>query len=36
MMMDSPEFGEVDAEFFERIGRETHTVVIWPSHLKIY
>merc|ERR1719397_1622658 len=35
MMMNSPEFGEVAAEFFERIGEETGTVVIWPSRLKI-
>jgi len=35
MMMNSPEFGEVAAEFFERIGAETNTCVIWPSRLKI-
>ena len=33
MMMNSPEFGEVAAEFFERIGAETDTCVIWPSRL---
>merc|ERR1719192_3328477 len=35
MMMNSPEFGEVAAEFFERIGAETNTCVIWPSRLKV-
>merc|ERR1719397_787880 len=35
MMTNSPEFGEAAAEFFERIGAETNTVVIWPSRLKI-
>ena len=35
MMTNSPEFGEVAAEFFERIGAETDTCVIWPSRLKI-
>ena len=31
MMTNSPEFGEAAAEFFERIGIETDTCVIWPS-----
>jgi len=35
MMTNSPEFGEAAAEFFERIGAETDTCVIWPSRLKI-
>ena len=35
MMTNSPEFGEAAAEFFERIGIETETTVIWPSRLKI-
>ena len=35
MMMNSPEFGEVAAKFFERIGAETNTCVIWPSRLKV-
>ena len=35
MMMNSPEFGEVAAEFFDRIGAETNTCVIWPSRLKV-
>jgi len=35
MMLNSPEYGEAAAEFFERISRETNTVVIWPSRLKI-
>lgn len=35
MMTNSPEFGEAAAEFFERIGIETDTCVIWPSRLKI-
>jgi hypothetical protein len=35
MMLNSPEYGEAAAEFFDRIGRETDTVVIWPSRLKI-
>ena len=35
MMMNSPEFGEVAAEFFERIGAETNTCVIWPFRLKV-
>jgi len=35
MMTNSPEFGEAAAEFFERIGVETDTCVIWPSRLKI-
>jgi len=35
MMTNSPEFGEAAAEFFERIGIETDTTVIWPSRLKI-
>merc|ERR1719427_1519561 len=35
MMTNSPEFGEAAAEFFERIGEETGTTVIWPSRLKI-
>ena len=35
MMMNSPEFGEVAAEFFDRIAAETDTTVIWPSRLKI-
>ena len=35
MMTNSPEFGEAAAEFFERIGTETGTVVIWPSRLKV-
>merc|ERR1719427_1853236 len=34
-MTNSPEFGEAAAEFFERIGAETDTCVIWPSRLKI-
>ena len=34
-MVNSPEYGEVAAEFFDRIGQETGTVVIWPSRLKI-
>ena len=35
MMTNSPEFGEAAAEFFERIGEETGTTVIWPSRLKV-
>merc|ERR1719312_2309991 len=35
MMTNSPEFGEAAAEFFERIGAETNTCVIWPSRLKL-
>jgi len=35
MMLNSPEFGEAAAEFFERIGAQTGTCVIWPSRLKI-
>merc|ERR1719300_1643934 len=35
MMTNSPEFGEAAAEFFDRIGVETDTCVIWPSRLKI-
>merc|ERR1719228_215928 len=35
MMTTSPEFGEAAAEFFERIGAETNTCVIWPSRLKV-
>ena len=31
MMTNSPEFGEAAKEFFERIGYETDTCVIWPS-----
>ena len=34
-MMNSPEFGEMAAEFFDRIAAETDTCVIWPSRLKI-
>lgn len=29
------EFGEAAAEFFDRIGTETGTCVIWPTRLKI-
>ena len=35
MMMNSPEFGDMAAEFFERIGAETNTCVIWPFRLKV-
>jgi len=35
MMTNSPEFGEAAKEFFERIGYETDTCVIWPSRLKV-
>lgn len=35
MMTNSPEFGEAAQEFFDRIGAETDTCVIWPSRLKI-
>ena len=31
MMTNSPEFGEAAQEFFDRIGTETDTCVIWPS-----
>ena len=31
MMTNSPEFGEAAQEFFDRIGVETDTCVIWPS-----
>ena len=31
MMTNSPEFGEAAQEFFDRIGAETDTCVIWPS-----
>ena len=35
MMTSSPEFEEAAAEFFERIGAETDTCIIWLSRLKI-
>jgi len=35
MMLGSADIGESAAVFFERIGNETATCVIWPSRLKI-
>merc|ERR550519_579982 len=35
MMMGSADIGEAATDFFDRIGNETSTCVIWPSRLKI-